>query len=245
MLGDRRDHLLRRGLREQRALRQGGAQIDEPCLDRIGSQQFVDEADSMRFGRVDQVAGEQQSLGGRTEQPHRPFERRGRVDDAQLGGRDAEARAGDRQPEVAVDRYCAAPSDAVALHHRDGGLGQHRQRMLGGHVGVHERRRARRPIRQQLGDVGAGAEVVACTAQHHHSHRSIGSKPMTRGTQRQPHVVGDGIALARSVERDGADGPIDGDEQIRQRRAAGAHAPTCASNSASRARKRAGSTRCR
>ena len=100
-----------------------------------------------------------------------------RVDDAELGRGDAEAGAVDGDAQVAVDGDRAAAADAVALDVGDGRLGHRRQRVLGAHVHLEERRRARRALGEQVADVGTGAEVTAGAAHHDDAHRRVGAEP--------------------------------------------------------------------
>ncbi len=161
---------------------------------------------------TDQFGGVQQVLGRRRpDDRHRPLEGEGRVDDAQAGRRDAEAggRLGDAQ--VAGDGDLGAAAHARALDEGDGRAGERGQGVVsglvhgvvGGAVGE----------AAELGDVGAGAEVLAGAAHHEDPHGGVVGQLGAGAGDARPHGLGDRVALVGAVEPQRGHRAVAGDHE--------------------------------
>ena len=77
-----------------------------------------------------------------------------------------------------------------------------------------------------LGDVGAGAEVVAHAAHDQQANRVIGRETLAVCGDAVPHVVGDGVALRGPIEPQRGDAVVDLDAEAGnfQRRRSSHHA---------------------
>ena len=64
-----------------------------------------------------------------------------------------------------------------------------------------------------LGDVGAGAEVVAHAAHDQQANRVIGGETLAVCGDAVPHVVGDGVAFRGSIEPQRGDAVVDLDAE--------------------------------
>jgi hypothetical protein len=160
---------------------------------------LVDEADREGPRRVDEFGGEEKVFRGRgADQLHEPAGGGGRVDDAELRGRDADARAGGGEAQVTGDGELTSAADAVSVEQGERGLGERGQLLL------RDRREsavAGAAEVTQVADVGPGAERVAGPTQHHHPNGGVDGQPVQHEAQVVPHGGGHDVPLGDVVDR--------------------------------------------
>ena len=168
----------------------------------VGLAQFRNETCRERPRGIDRLAGQDHLRGERgTDHRGQPLRAAaaGQAADADLG--QGEARAGRRDPQVAGERKLEPATEGQAV---DGG--NHRLAEL---VERLDDARTLRIGRRRGAEVAARAERTAGACKHHHAHGWIGIESGEGRGQFRAHVVVDGVALVRPVERDPRDCILD------------------------------------
>jgi hypothetical protein len=168
----------------------------------------VDQAHAQRLGGVELARAEQHVLGDAG--PHQARQRGDAgvfVAQAQLRGRDAEARTRRGDAHIGTQRQRQPAADAEALHHRQQRLGQRTQRGAAGrgHLAITVLLLGVGTLLLKFADVGTGRKGLAAgTVHHHHAHRRVGLQGGGGIAQRLPHGQRDGVAFLGLVEGDPA-----------------------------------------
>ncbi len=162
------------------------------------------------------------------------------VDDAELRRGDGEDGRGRGEAEIVGEGEAAAAADAEALDRRDGRLRQMHDR-IGAVVDdaiVGVARLAGVARRRELGDVGAGAEMLARAGEDDGADRVVGGEGLIELVQRMPHLELHGVAPLRPVDRHRRDIVGDRDDEVATAGIGCAHGMAFSRSAAGRARAR-------
>ena len=191
-------------MRQRRVGGDFGRERPHCAIEVVSGNQAVDEAEALCFLARDQAAGEQNILRDarihQVEQPGAGGRRQAVAE--RPGDRDAEARVGRGDAQVACKRDRAAAAGGHALHLRDGRLGHPLEPIehaiepllvLHAVVSIGEV--------LKLCDVGAGDERLAAgAAQHQDAQRRVAVDALAGVDERLVHLPRHGVARVGTIE---------------------------------------------